>query len=144
MSQKNQPERSTSHFPVVRFPKLPFFGHFEDEGLGLLPFTSSTGLSVYQTNKSVVVEASLPGLKNSDIEVTLDKNFLTIRGEKKEEEENKEKQYYSKATQSYSYSIELPTQADFSHEPKTTYQDGVLNITFNKTQESQPKRIHVK
>lgn len=114
------------------------------EEWGVIPGIMSSGLSVYKTNKNVIVEASLPGLKRDDIEVMLERNFLSIQGKKQEEEQNQDKQYYRKATSSFSYNIELPDQTDFSKEPKASFQDGILTLSFNKNPTSEPKKIAIK
>jgi HSP20 family protein len=131
---------------LPRFRLPAFFPSFwEDMAENLSEFASEqTGLSISEDKDNVYVEASMPGLKSSDIDVTLDKGILWIRGEKKEEEENKEKKYYRKAVNSFSYRVALPGEIDESRKTSATYQDGMMKITFAKAQGSKAKKIPVK
>jgi len=133
--------------PNLRLPRLGLFPSILDEltdQFGELIHQDGSGLTVSEDKKNIYVEASLPGLKLNDIEVTLEKGVLWIKGEKKEEEEDKEKRYYRKASNTYSYRLTLPNQTDETKEPKAVYQDGVMKITFTKAQHSQSKKITVK
>lgn len=142
MVQRSLIPSSLFNLPT-RFPFLPGFEAAE-AGWNALAASTPTGLDVYQAGKSVIVEAALPGLKRTDVEVTLDKNILFIRGSKKNEQESKNKQYYRKSSSSFMYSIELPTQADTSKQPKVALKDGILTVTFNKRNQQQPKQIQIK
>ncbi len=69
--------------------------------------SSSTGLDIYETDTDVVVKAAVPGLADSEVEVTVEGNVLTITGEHKESnEETREKKtvYKSSRQTSFSYS----------------------------------------
>ena len=124
------------------FPSLrPWF---EDEDwLASLP-QSSSGLSISEDDKNVYVEAQMPGLNNDDIEVTYHKGELWIRGEKKEEENDKKRKYYRLASSAYSYRVIVPGDVDEKHEPEASYKDGVMTVTFKKAAKIQPKKISVK
>ena len=102
------------------------------------------GLTVYDEKNNIVVEAAMPGLTPEDIEVNLNKGVLWIKGEKKEEEADKDKKFYRKSIRSFSYSVALPDQIDTEQEPKTSYKDGILKISFQKAKTSEAKRIPVK
>lgn len=98
---------------------------FEEE---LFPSQFSTkGARVYEENGHLHVEVPLPGLNAKDIEVSLNKGVLMIKGEAKEEEKDKKKKYYHSSERKYSYSFALPTQIDEKQEPQATYTDGILN-----------------
>ena len=103
-----------------------------------------TGLSISEDKDHVFVEADMPGLKADDIELTFERGTLWIRGEKKEEETNKDKKYYRKALKSFSYRVVVPGAIDEKKEPEADYKDGVIKITFHKTQQGQAKKIKVK
>lgn len=131
------------NFPrtASRFPSMweDMFGDLREIG------SEQSGLTVSEDKQNIYIEAALPGLKAGDIEVTLeDKGILRISGEKKEEEQDKDKRYYRRASTSFSYRLALPGQIDESKEPKATYQDGIMKITFTKTPKSQAKKITVK
>lgn len=134
-----------SLFPSFRAPSF-FPGWFDDFGNAWNQLISEqqTGLSVYEDNKNVYVEANLPGLRPQDIELSLDNGILWIKGEKKEEDRNEEKKYYHRTSNSFSYRVTVPNQIDASKEPKATYKDGIMKVTFAKTNASQSKKIPVR
>lgn len=139
--------RSLFNSPYFRLTNFPNVWNDLENELETLSFSDPTGISLYEDKdgKNVVVEAALPGLKIDDIEVSLEDNgTLLIKGEKKTEEEDKTKKHYRKATSSFFYRISLPTQVDQNQEPKATYTDGVMKISFQKTKQNQLKKISVK
>ena len=106
---------------------------------------SAPAVDMYQTDDEVVVKAALPGFKADDVQINVTGEVLTIRGEMKREEENKDKAWHIREQRwgSFERSMALPTdvvadkaQADFS--------DGILTITLPKAEEVKPKTITVK
>ena len=94
---------------------------------------------------SVQVEVDLPGLTKDDVSVTLQDNFLTIRGEKKHETETKEANYFFKERVhgTFSRTIELPVPVN-AGKIDARFKDGVLHVSLPKTEEAKPKQIEVK
>jgi HSP20 family protein len=137
---RNLPQRSLFRFPTSFFPSL--WEEMGDRMNQLIGREGDTGISVSEDDKNVYVEAHLPGLKSSDIDISVHQNTLWIKGEKQEEEEDKEKKYYSRAKRTFYYQVELPSQVEESSE-QAQYQDGVLKITFKKTQTSQVRKIPI-
>src|SRR5437867_105434 len=90
------------------------------------------------------VKADLPGLKKEEIEVDLEDDVLTIKGEKREENETREKdlirseRYYG----SFHRSFTLPSSVDAAR-VNANYRDGVLEITLPKKEGTKPKQIKV-
>lgn len=106
---------------------------------------SSSGLNVYEDKNAVFVEAALPGISHDDeIEVTFDQGVLWIKAERKEEKGDKDKKYYRKAKRSFSYHVSVPGNIDLKQEPRASFSDGLIRITFSKLEESVPKKIFVK
>ncbi len=126
----------------LSFPSLPDFWDEDEEWL-TAPSTQS-GLSVYEDDNKVYVEAAVPGIDPKNVDVTFQDGYLWVRGESKEEEENKKKKYYRKATKSFSYRVAVPGDIDESKEPEATYKHGVMTIAFAKSPKAQPKKIQVK
>lgn len=123
----------------LRFPA------FWDEDEDWLPMTSgSSGLSVSEDDKHVYVEAAVPGLDPKDIEVTFHKGVLWIKGEAKEEKEDKARKYYRRAARSFSYQVAVPGVIDESVEPEAEYKDGIMAVTFKKQPTVAPKKLTVK
>lgn len=135
---KRQPFGGTLLAPL--FSQLSLF----DEENGEYPALQGSNISLSEDDKNVFVEANLPGLKEEDIEISLDKGLLWIKGESKKSEENKEKKYYYRATRSFSYHLALPSNINESSEPVANFKDGVIYITFKKAVEEKPKKIKIK
>lgn len=139
------------NFPSYKGKNLlrgtPFSGIFNelDESMNLLT-SNPSGLSVYSDESNIYVEAAVPGLSEKDLDVSIDnEGVLWIKGEKQEEEQDKNKKYYRKALRSFSYCIPLWGEVDENSEPKATCKDGMMKITFkkNKQVDTQQKKIPI-
>jgi len=106
-------------------------------------FNPAIDVAVEKDN--VIVKADLPGLSKDDVSVTLQDNYLTIKGEKKQETEKKEANYYvsERMHGSFARVIELPVAVDAA-KIDARFRDGVLQVTLPKTEEAKPKQIEVK
>jgi len=107
---------------------------------GLMPATD-----VVETDKEIEITAELPGLEEKDVKIELSDNVLTIRGEKKAEKEEKDKNYrmIERSYGAFSRSLELPAGVD-SGAIKATIANGVLKVTVPKPAPAQAKTIEVK
>ncbi len=124
-----------------------FFRDFESPFRGLAPATgrgpaamSAPSVDVSETDDEVQVTADLPGLTEKDVEVTLDDGALTIRGEKKEEREEKKRNYHlvERAYGRFERSVALPHGID-PGKVKARFKNGVLHVTLPKTPESRSR-----
>jgi HSP20 family protein len=122
-------------------PRLPSFFEEDDSWLSL---PHSSGLTVSEDDKNVYVEAAVPGLSSEEIEVTFDKGTLWIKGDHKEEEHDKKKKFYRKASSAFSYHVTVPGDIDTSSDPEVTYKDGMVKVSFAKMPEVQPRKLAVK
>lgn len=102
-------------------------------------------MDVYQTKDSVVAEVSLAGVDPRDVKVTVENDILTVKGEKKEEKETKEKDYYCKEIRSGSFmrSMSLPVHVK-ADKAQAESKDGMLKITIPKAEVKTTKEIPVK
>jgi len=102
-------------------------------------------VDVAETDTSIVVKADLPGLEVKDIDVSLRGDILTIKGEKKEEKEEKAKSYHrvERHFGSFQRSVRLPASVK-ADQIEASFKDGVLQITMPKTEESKQKSIRIK
>lgn len=129
--------------PFFRIPFLPSLWEEMEDRLGRWGVgEGNSGVSVSEDDQHVYVEAHLPGLKSDQIDISLNQNTLWIKGEKEDVEE-KRKKYYRKARSSFIYQVELPNQVEESSEV-AQFEDGVLKISFNKTKQSQARKIAIK
>ena len=102
-------------------------------------------VDVSETDKEVCVTAELPGIDPKDVDINVSGNILSISGEKKEEREEKERnyQFMERSFGRFQRSIELPSSVD-PDKVEATYKNGTLTVTLAKKPEAQRKRIEVK
>lgn len=106
---------------------------------GLLP------LDVYQTKDSVVVKASLPGVKPEEVEINLTDDVLTIKGETKEEQEIKDEEYLLQERRYGSFCRTVTLSGSLkTDKAEATFGHGVLTLTIPKKEEAKPREIKVK
>lgn len=97
-----------------------------------------------EDDKAYHVALEVPGMDEKDVEVTLSDGLLTIRGEKKQEEEEKGKDFYRKerAFGAFRRTLPIPGEVDES-KIKASFEKGVLTIDLPKTEEAQKKVKHI-
>jgi len=114
---------------------------FRTDGL----LTDMPALDVYEDMDDLVVKAELPGMEKDNVEVNLTDHTLTIRGEKKKEDEVKEEKYFrsERSYGSFVRTLQLPAdvQAD---KVKASFKNGVLEVRLPTTEEAKTKEIKVK
>jgi len=102
-------------------------------------------VDIYETDEAIILKAELPGIKKEDISVEVKDNILTLKGERAEEKEIKEKNYYRKerafGTFNRAFNLQHRIQPD---KIKARFKDGVLEIEIPKPEEEKPKQITVK
>ena len=106
---------------------------------------SAPAVDMYQTDDEVVVKAALPGFKTDEVQINVTGDVLTIRGEMKHEDENKDKAWHIREQRwsSFERSVALPT-AIVPDRAEASFENGILTITFPKAEEVKPKTISVK
>jgi HSP20 family protein len=119
-----------------------FFG--EENGNGTALKTWTPRVDVEETDKEIIVKADLPGVDPKAVEVTVENGVLTVRGEKKEEKEEKKKDYHriERFAGSFYRAVTLPPGAD-AEKVCATSANGVVTVTVPKKAEAQPKKIPV-
>ncbi len=118
-------------------------GDFPDFGMESGSWIPPIDLS--ETGDKVTVKTEIPGIDPKEIDISIQDNTLIIKGEKKAEKEEKDKNYYRMERRygSFSRSISLPASVDVN---KITAEckNGVLEINLQKKEEVKPKQISVK
>ncbi|UCF71665.1 MAG: Hsp20/alpha crystallin family protein [candidate division WOR-3 bacterium] len=101
-------------------------------------------IDIEENNGNLMVRAEIPGMSKEDIKVAVKDNMLTISGERKRENESKDKTYYrvERCYGQFQRMIRLPTEVD-ADKVKATYKDGVLHVTLPKPESMKPKQIDV-
>jgi HSP20 family protein len=99
---------------------------------------------IYETGKEIVLKAELPGLAKKDVFVSIENNVLTIRGERKFEEEVKRENFH-RVERNYGEflrSFTLPAFID-ANKIVAEFKDGLLLVLMPKKEEAKPKQIEV-
>ncbi len=102
-------------------------------------------VDIFEDEASIQLKADLAGVKPDDVQIEVENNVLTVRGERKLEHEEKKKGYHrvERAYGSFSRSFALPDTVD-SERIDAAFKDGVLNLTIQKRPAAQKKQIKVK
>ncbi|HOJ71113.1 MAG TPA: Hsp20/alpha crystallin family protein [Syntrophorhabdaceae bacterium] len=133
-------------FPTLREEMDKLFEDFFDK-TGFSAIKEGTWLpavDVHETKKDVVVTFDLPSIDPKDVSISIVEDRLTVKGERKREEEIKETDYFrsERVYGAFQRVVQLPTEV-VADKAKATYKDGVLKITVPKTQKAMPKEIKV-
>lgn len=101
-------------------------------------------VDICETDEEITVTSEMPGMKKEDVKISVQDNVLTLKGEKKQEIDEKEKNFH-RVERSYgvferSFSLPSSVQTD---KIKASYKDGVLTITLPKSEETKPKEIDI-
>jgi len=136
-----------SGFPSLRKEMERFFDRFGDwefpELRALGEWTPSLDLS--ETKDAFVVKAEIPGIEPKEIQVSLESQMLTIKGEKKQEKEEKDEQYYrvERGYGAFMRSVRLPAPVD-GGKVAATFKNGLLTVTLPKAPELKGTFIPIK
>jgi len=106
--------------------------------------TWAPAVDIYETSNELVVKADLPDLQDKDIDVRVENNTLTIRGERKFEKDVTEDNYLriERSYGSFMRSFSLPNTVS-SENIRADYRNGVLTLHMAKREESKPKQIKI-
>ena len=101
-------------------------------------------VDVAESEHAFTVHAELPGLRKEDIQVTLEDDMLTIAGERKYEDAQKDDQFYrrERAYGTFRRSFGLGTEVD-ADKIAANYKDGILTLTLPKSEAAKPRQIDV-
>jgi HSP20 family protein len=106
--------------------------------------TWAPAVDIYETEHELVVKADLPEVEAKELDIRVENNVLTIRGERRFEKKVNEDNYLrvERAYGSFSRSFSLANTVN-SEAIKADYQNGVLTLTIPKREEAKPKQIKV-
>lgn len=101
-------------------------------------------LDIAENEDSVTVTAEVPGMKAEDIDVTLERGVLTIKGEKKFEDERKGENFHriERSYGSFQRVVQLPTEVD-DEKVTANYKDGVLTLSMPKSPAAKKRKIEI-
>jgi HSP20 family protein len=101
-------------------------------------------VDVYEDEHGIQLKMEVPGVDEKDIDIRLENNLLTVKGERKLEKETKEENYHriERSYGSFTRSFSLPNTVN-TEDVKASYAKGVLTIGLGKRAEAKPKQIKV-
>lgn len=106
----------------------------------------SPAIDVHEDDDRYVVTAELAGVRKDDIHLEVEHNVLTIRGEKRVEEEvgrNRQRRWTERAYGAFQRSFTLPTDAD-ADRMEAEFREGVLTVRIPKSEAAKPRTISIK
>ncbi len=118
----------------------------EDEvALGSDEEEGQLALDVYQDKDNVIVKSTIAGVKPEDLDISLSTDTLTIRGERKVEEEVKDEDYFYQECYwgAFSRSLALPVEVDVDG-AEADIKDGILTLTLPKASRVKTKKVRVR
>jgi HSP20 family protein len=136
-----QPFRSTQLQDQINRLFNEAFDRSSDEA-NLTPWAPA--VDIFETEQELVVKADLPDIKPEELDIRVENNILTIRGERKFEKKVDESNYlrversYGSFSRSFSLANTVNTEAI-----KADYKNGVLTLSIPKREEAKPKQIKV-
>ena len=131
---------------MERFFEEPWVGFSESRQLHeVFHGVTVPAVNISEDEKTFTVSCELPGLEEKDIDVQVMGNQLTISGERRFEDEKKEKEFHRVEHQygSFSRTVTLPTALRFD-QADAAYQNGILTIDFPKVEPTPSSKIEVK
>jgi HSP20 family protein len=107
----------------------------------------NVSMDLAETDKAFEIKMDLPGVNIKDIDIQIDNNTLTVRGQRSEETETKDekKQFHriERYSGNFSRSVVLPTAVN-EDETAADFKDGVLKIVVPKSESAKPRKINIK
>lgn len=133
-------DMSKAQEQMNRFLEDAFLRRTSDSSLT----TWAPEVDIHETGDALVLEADLPGMEEKDLDVRVENNTLTIRGDRKFEKKVSEENYLrvERSYGSFSRSFSLPHTFD-AESVQADYRNGVLTIRVPKREEAKPRQVKV-
>ena len=115
-----------------------------DDGDWALGGSWAPAVDIFEKDGNIVLKAELPGVNSKEVDIRVENNVLTLRGERKLEQEIKKENVHrvERTYGAFSRSFTLPSVVD-TEKIKAEFKDGVLTVTLPKREEAKPKQIQV-
>ncbi|MBM3311775.1 MAG: Hsp20/alpha crystallin family protein [Candidatus Aminicenantes bacterium] len=110
----------------------------------LTPSSWAPAVDIYETENELVLSAEIPGLNEKDVEIKVEDNTLTLKGERRFEKETKEENYHriERSYGSFYRAFTLPNSID-PEKIQAEHENGVLRISMPKRQELKPRTVKI-
>jgi len=121
---------------------------FEEQGGGQEALMTTGAfvppVDIYEDQHGIQLKLEVPGINENDLDIKVENNVLTVSGERKFENEQKEENFHriERRYGSFARSFTLPNTVDTDN-IQADYNNGVLNIHLSKREEAKPKQIKV-
>ncbi|HVL32923.1 MAG TPA: Hsp20/alpha crystallin family protein [Actinomycetota bacterium] len=121
-----------------------FGGSFGSGDMSVSRSSWTPYLDMFENGDAYVVKVDVPGVRPDDVDVTVDQNVLSIRGERRSTDEIKDEAMHriERRFGAFHRTISLPTTVDIDG-IQASYLDGVLTITIPKAEQAKPRRIKI-
>jgi HSP20 family protein len=120
------------------------FQDFGGEAQAVTAASFAPAVDVYENGEKVVLKLDIPGIKQEDLDIRVENQTLSVRGERKFESEEKEENFHriERRYGSFYRSFSLPTTVD-TENVAASYKDGVLKLELKKKASAQPRQIKI-
>ncbi len=132
-SMKSELDRWFDRFAELKWDELPTLGDW------------APSMDISETKDGLIVKVEVPGMDQKDIEISLQENLLTIKGEKKQEKEETDERYHrvERTYGTFTRSVRLPVAVD-AGKVAATFKNGLLTVTLAKTPAAKGTTIPIK
>jgi len=124
------------------FRRLPARADSDEEALTLADWTPTVDIT--ETDAAYLIKGEIPGVDKADVNITIENGMITMRGERKQEKEERDKKYHriERSYGSFMRSFRMPDDADEAG-VKAEFKDGMINVTLPKSGKTKAKLINV-
>jgi HSP20 family protein len=149
MVKENRTMAISRWYPIREVSSLQdrvnsLFQDFAGDGQTVTAAAFAPAVDVYENGEKVVLKLDVPGIKEEDLDIRVENQTLSVRGERKFEAEEKEENFHriERRYGSFFRSFSLPTTVD-TENVEASYNAGVLKLELKKKASAQPRQIKV-
>lgn len=137
-SYSTSPEQTTRISTTANQPS-------EEEGSWVADQEGQLTIDVYQTDSDIVIKSTIAGVKPEDLDIQINNDMVTIRGERKKEDEVRDEDYYYQECYwgAFSRSIILPVDVE-ANKSEAIMKNGILTIRLPKAETAKARKIQVR
>ncbi len=140
IQDQSQRINTTQIQPQISAPPAP-----EEDGNWVADQEGQLTIDVYQTDTDIVIKSTIAGVKPEDLDIQINNDMVTIRGERRKEDEIREEDYYYQECYwgAFSRSIILPVDVE-ANKAEALMKNGILTIKLPKAETARARKIQVR
>ena len=125
--------------------QIPVQNHDQEEGSWVADQEGQLTIDVYQTDMDIVIKSTIAGVKPEDLDIQINNDMVTIRGERRKEDEIRDEDYYYQECYwgAFSRSIILPVDVE-ANKSEAIMKNGILTIKLPKAETAKARKIQVR